>query len=53
MKQRSLVRNCKAMELCIRFAFLGTMFVLFLCALVIEIRVIAEIHRENKKTNRK
>ncbi len=37
------------MNIYIRFAFLGSIFVLLFCALVIEISIIAEISRENKK----
>ena len=37
------------MPLYVRFAILGTCFVFLLCSLVIEIRVIAEIYRENEQ----
>ena len=37
------------MNICVRFAFLGSIFALLFCALVIEISIIAEINRENKK----
>ena len=37
------------MPLYVRFLILGTCFVLLLCALIIEIRVICEITRENKQ----
>jgi hypothetical protein len=37
------------MPLYVRFAILGTCFVFLLCSLVIEIRIIAEIYRENEQ----
>ena len=41
------------MNVYVRFAFLSSIFVCLLSALVIEIGIIAEITRENKKRDRK
>src|SRR5437867_3463947 len=41
------------MSIYVRFAYLGTIFALLICALVLEISVLAEIYRENKQRRRK